>query len=145
MRQLSVETALLDIGLMQRACRLPVESALEPSDLLSLYRGKLAEQFVAQEMLASGEGELFYWARDARGSSAEVDYLAVSAGKIHPIEVKSGEAGTLRSLHLFLKNYPNCPTGVILSSRPPARLAEQRLRFLPIYFAGQLNRPDLER
>jgi predicted AAA+ superfamily ATPase len=138
------KAALLDIGLMQRACRLPVEAALEPGDLLSLYRGKLAEQFVAQEMLSAGEGELFYWARDAKGSSAEVDYLVVRAGKIHPVEVKSGEAGTLRSLHLFLKNYPNCPTGVILSSRPPARLSEQHLRFLPLYLAGQLNRPDLE-
>jgi predicted AAA+ superfamily ATPase len=138
------KAALLDIGLMQRACRLPMESALDSGDLLSLYRGKLAEQFVAQEMLAAGEGELFYWARDARGSSAEVDYLAVRTGKIHPVEVKSGEAGSLRSLHLFLKNYPNCPTGIILSSRPPARLAEQRLSFLPLYFAGQLSRADFE-
>ena len=95
-------------------------------------------------MLAAGEGELFYWARDARGSSAEVDYLAVRGGKIHPVEVKSGESGSLRSLHLFLKEYSNCPTGVVLSSRPPATLAEQRLRFLPLYFAGQLSRPDFE-
>jgi hypothetical protein len=138
------KAALLDIGLMQRACRLPVESALDSGDLLSLYRGKLAEQFVAQEMLAAGEGELFYWARDARGSSAEVDYLAVRTGKIHPVEDKSGEAGSLRSLHLFLKNYPNCPTGIILSSRPRVRLAEQRLSFLPLYFAGQLSRADFE-
>ena len=95
-------------------------------------------------MLAAGEGELFYWAREARGSSAEVDYLAVRAGKILPVEVKSGAAGALRSLHLFLKEYSNCPMGVVLSCRPPATLAEQRLRFLPLYFAGQLNRPDLE-
>ena len=138
------KAALLDIGLMQRACRLPVEAAMEPGDLLSLYRGKLAEQFVAQEMLTAGDGELFYWAREARGSSAEVDYLAVHAVKIHPVEVKSGEAGSLRSLHQLLMCYPNCPTGVVLSSRPPARLADQRLRFLPLYSAGQLCRPDLE-
>ena len=68
-------------------------------------------------MLAAGEGELFYWARDARGSSAEVDYLAVRGGKIHPVEVKSGESGSLRSLHLFLKNYPNCPTGMPTCAR----------------------------
>jgi hypothetical protein len=138
------KAALLDIGLMQRVCRLPMDTALDPGDLLALYRGKLAEQFVAQEMLAAGEGELYYWAREARGSSAEVDYLAIRAGKIHPVEVKSGEAGTLRSLHLMLKNYPNCPTGIVLSSRPAARLAEQRLRFIPLYFAGQLGRQDLE-
>ena len=138
------KAALLDIGLMQRACRLPMDAMLEPGDLLALYRGKLAEQWVAQEMLAAGEDALYYWAREARGSCAEVDFLAVRAGRIHPVEVKSGEAGTLRSLHLMLKNYPHCPTGIILSSRPAARLAQQRLRFLPLYFAGQLGRPDLE-
>jgi predicted AAA+ superfamily ATPase len=138
------KSAVLDIGLMQRACRLPIDAAIESGDLLSLYRGKLAEQFVAQEMVAAGDGELFYWAREAPSSSAEVDYLIVKGGKIHPLEVKSAEPGSLRSLHLFLKNYPNCPTGVVLSSRPPARIEEQRLRFLPLYFAGQLSRADLQ-
>jgi len=27
-------------------------------------------------------------------------------GKIHAVEVKAGEAGSLRSLHLFLKTHP---------------------------------------
>lgn len=138
------KAALLDIGLMQRACRLPVETAIEAGDLLSLYRGKLAEQFVAQEMLAAGEGDLFYWAREAPSSSAEVDFLAVRAGKIHPVEVKAGEAGSLRSLHLFLKTYPQCGEALVLSTRTPARLTEQRLRFLPLYFASRLERREFE-
>lgn len=138
------KAAFLDIGLMQRACRLPVETAIEPGDLLSLYRGKLAEQFVAQEMLAASEGDLFYWSREAPSSTAEVDLLAVRAGNIHPVEVKAGQAGSLRSLHLFLKTYPQCAEGLVLSTRPPARLPEQRLRFLPIYFAGGLERRDFE-
>ncbi len=138
------KAAFLDIGLMQRACRLPVETAIEPGDLLSLYRGKLAEQFVAQEMLAASEGDLFYWSREAPSSTAEVDLLAVRGGNIHPVEVKAGQAGSLRSLHLFLKTYPQCAEGLVLSTRPPARLPEQRLRFLPLYFAGGLERRDFE-
>lgn len=136
------KAAFLDIGLMQRACRLPMDTALEPGDLLSLYRGKLAEQFVAQELLAAGDGELFYWAREVPGSTAEVDALAVVDGKIHAVEVKAGEAGSLRSLHLFLKTHPLSPSGLVLSTRPPARLPEQRLRFLPLYFAGGLTREN---
>lgn len=31
--------------------------------------------------------------QEARGSNAEVDYLAVRKGKIYPVEVKSGKGG----------------------------------------------------
>ena len=33
--------------------------------------------------------QLFYWQRNAKGSSAEVDFLIERKGKIYPIEVKS--------------------------------------------------------
>ena len=35
----------------------------------------MAEQFVGQELRASVYEDLYYWSRDARGSSAETDYL----------------------------------------------------------------------
>jgi len=60
---------MLDIGLLQRLCQVPVELELKQENLLAMYRGKLAEQFVAQELLAWHSSELFYWARDARGSN----------------------------------------------------------------------------
>jgi hypothetical protein len=58
------------------------------------------------------------------------------------VEVKAGAAGSLRSLHLFLKTHPRSPSGLVLSTRCPARLPEQRLRFLPLYFAGGLTREN---
>ncbi|MBI4871512.1 MAG: ATP-binding protein [Candidatus Riflebacteria bacterium] len=139
------KAVLLDIGLLQNLCQVPVELALREKDLLAMYRGKLAEQFVAQELLASHTAELFYWAREARGSSAEVDYLAIRSGRIAPVEVKSGAGGSLRSLHLMLDTYPNCPEGLVLYSGTYARLPERRLTFLPLYHAGFLGdpRPDV--
>jgi predicted AAA+ superfamily ATPase len=134
------KAALVDIGLMQRLCQIPLAPEMLKENLLAIYRGKLAEQFVAQELVAAGGGELFYWAREAHGSSAEIDFLAVRGGKIYPVEVKSGAAGTLRSLHLILNTYPNCPEGIILSTRPYSRLPEQKLSFLPIYHAAGLSR-----
>ena len=136
------KAALLDIGLMQRLCQLPIVSEILKENLLAIYRGKLAEQFVAQEMIAAGNGELFYWAREAHASNAEIDYLAVREGKIYPVEVKSGVAGTLRSLHLMLDTYPNCPDGIVLSTRPFHLLPGQKLSFIPLYHAAGLNRPS---
>ncbi len=125
--------AMLDIGLLQRLCQVPVELELKQENLLAMYRGKLAEQFVAQELLAWHSSELFYWARDARGSNAEVDYLTVREGKIFPVEVKSGTGGSLRSLHLMLDKYPHCPRGLVLYSGPYKKLPEQKIEFLPLY------------
>jgi predicted AAA+ superfamily ATPase len=106
---------------------------IKHEDLLSIYRGKLAEQFVAQELIAWHGSNLYYWARDAKNSNAEVDFLTVKKGEIYPVEVKSGPSGKLRSLHLMLENYPNCPKGLVLYSGPYKELPGQKLSFLPLY------------
>lgn len=137
------KAAFLDIGLMQRLCQVPVDTEIRQTDLLAIYRGKLAEQFVAQELLATGSGELFYWSREKRASNAEIDYLVVRNGKIYPVEVKSGAAGALRSLHLMLQTYPDSPAGIVLSSRDYDVLPAQKLIFLPLYCTAILNRPDI--
>lgn len=137
------KAAFLDIGLMQRLCQVPIDTEIRQTDLLAIYRGKLAEQFVAQEMLATGSGEIFYWSRERRASNAEVDYLLVRNGRIYPVEVKSGAAGALRSLHLMLHTYPESPAGLVLSSRCYSQLPEQKLIFLPLYCAASLNSEDI--
>ena len=132
------KSAFLDVGLMQRLCGLPVDHEMQHRDLLNIYRGQLAEQFVAQELLITQQRELYYWSREARGSQAEVDYLVVRDGNIHPVEVKSGAGGQLRSLHLALKSFPACGDGLVFYSGPYGTLPEQRLRFIPLYYAGNV-------
>ena len=55
--------------------------------------------------------------------------------RIIPVEVKSGSAGRLKSLHLFLSCYDNASPGIVFSMRPYAELPEQNLVFIPLYFA----------
>ncbi|MHC4292557.1 MAG: ATP-binding protein [Planctomycetota bacterium] len=137
--QKKFKAVMLDIGLLQRLCQVPVELELKQENLLAMYRGILAEQFVAQELLAKNNAELFYWSRDVRSSSAEVDYLAVRNGMIYPIEVKSGAGGSLKSLHLLLKKYKNCPLGIVLYSGIYKELPEQKLTFMPLYCAATIS------
>lgn len=139
------KATMLDIGLMQRLCQLPVELELQQENLLAMYRGKLAEQFVAQELLAWHSSELFYWARETRSSSAEVDFLVVRQGKIYPVEVKSGASGSLRSLHLMLEKYQNCPQGLVLYSGTSNNVSDQKLQFLPLYCVSTIgdHRPNV--
>ena len=132
------KSSLIDIGLMQRLNRLPVDIEIRQQDLLTIYRGKLAEQFVAQELLVTQNSELYYWARAARGSTAEVDYLVNKDDRIYAVEVKSGKGGSLKSLHMLLDNYPACREGLVLYSGAWAELPEQKIRFIPLYYAGSL-------
>jgi predicted AAA+ superfamily ATPase len=125
----------VDVGLMQHLCGMPIDIEYSRSDLLSIYRGALAEQFVGQEFVAAGQEELYYWSREAKSSSAEVDFLITMNGRIHPVEIKSGASGRLRSLHLLLETYPNCPSGYVFSTRPYSELPKQKLIFLPLYYA----------
>ena len=66
-------------------------------------------------------------------------------GRILPVEVKSGAGGSLRSLHLMFATYPSCPEGMVPYSGTYARVPEQHLTFLPLYYAAHVGdpRPDL--
>lgn len=69
-----------------------------------------------------------------------MDYLATVDGKVVPIEVKSGASGRLRSLHLLLKERPECPYGIVFSGAPFSEIPGQRLRFVPLYHAYAATR-----
>lgn len=132
------KSIMLDIGIWQQLSGVSVETELAETDLMNMYRGALAEQFVGQELAAATGESLFYWAREAKGSSAEVDYIANINGTIFPIEVKSGSSGSLKSLHLALETYKNCPAGLVFSTREYAEISNQKLIFLPLYYAGNI-------
>lgn len=129
----------LDVGLLHHFCGVTPDMMAGQTDLLSIYEGALAEQFVGQELRCIFGNELFYWARTEKSSSAEVDYLIARGGRIFPLEVKSGPEGRLRSLHLLLEKYPNCPEGLVLSEAPSGRLPSKKLRFVPLYYSYSLG------
>jgi predicted AAA+ superfamily ATPase len=132
---------MLDIGLLRHLYGMPVDVEYTKNDLLAIYQGAMAEQFVGQELIAAGQDELYYWSREAKSSSAEVDFLTAQQGKIYPVEIKSGASGRLKSLHLLLTTYPNCPYGYVLSSAPYAELPKQKLVFLPLYYTCGIAAP----
>lgn len=129
------KASFLDIGLMQSLCGFPMDLQDLNKNLLSVYRGALAEQFVAQELrLTQDQGKLYYWQRLEKSSTAEVDFLAIKQGNVIPIEVKSGAAGRLRSLHLFLEQYPQTLSAYIFLDAPYQEPKDKKLIFMPLYF-----------
>lgn len=134
----------LDIGLVERACGLEIETLFN-TDLLLLNDGALAEQFVGQELLAyNGKDDpntLYAWVREEKSSTAEVDFLIAVNGRIIPIEVKSGAIGSLRSLKIFMSER-NTPLGVRISEAPFSK--KEAVLSIPFYLIEQMNRLILE-
>jgi predicted AAA+ superfamily ATPase len=101
--------AWLDTGLVNFAAGIQKE-VFSTSDIQDVWRGRIAEHIVAQELLAQSNSLLAkrtYWRRDKQGSEAEVDFVYPYNGLAIPIEVKSGHNSKLKSLHLFMENAPH--------------------------------------
>ncbi len=130
---------MLDIGLMHYLSGLNVSQEFNKTNLLSIYQGAMAEQFAGQEFICADK-VLYYWKRDTKSSSAEVDYLFSESGKIYPVEIKSSAAGSLKSMHLLLKTFSEINKGYVLSARAFSELPEQNLVFIPIYFASIMTK-----
>ena len=140
--EIRFKAILLDMGLMRSLNDLPSNIEFIKNDLLAMYHGALSEQFAGQEFLSAGMEKLFYWSREAKSSSAEVDYLIVKNNKIYPVEIKGGVSGKLKSMHLLLQKYSNIEQGYIFSTAPFGKIPEQKLTFLPLYYAYGLLARD---
>ena len=136
----------LDIGLAQGILGLDLAEWILNPDATIVNRGMLAEAFVGQEMLAYASpqkrGSLFYWHREAHASNAEVDYVLAQGQNIIPVEVKSGAKGTLRSLHLFLKEKSSvAPYGIRFSGHNFSVF--KKIHSYPLYAVANLFREGL--
>lgn len=70
-------------------------------------KGSIAEQVAGTELLAYKTAnlrhELYYWAREAKSSLAEVDYIESFGNKVLPVEVKANVQGGMKSLWVFMR------------------------------------------
>lgn len=142
-----------DIGLLNHIAGIRL---MDIDNLVTAFEGTLAEQFVFQELMASGEPyieqKLYYWIREAKNSNAEIDCLYQIGNNIYPIEIKAGKRGKMRSLHVFLAE-KNKETGIRFNTDIPSvgrgftarvNLPDRKeitynLISLPLYLAGRLR------
>ena len=144
----------LDVGLMAGACGMSMIDIENVDDLMMINSGSLCEQFVGQHLLYSDEyykkPDLFYWVREAKSSSAEVDYVIASGSKVIPVEVKAGKTGRLKSLHQFIKE-KGVDLAVRINLAKPSvfqdsnkltggESVEYKLLSIPFYLIGQTRR-----
>lgn len=134
------KTIFLDVALSQTILGLDASSWILDWQNSIINKGYIAESFVGQELLgysnATIKQELYYWHREEKGSTSEVDYLCVYNSNVIPIEVKSNMGKSLKSMHQFLKDKPKTPFGVRISTHNYSEF--DSIKSYPLYAVARL-------
>ncbi|MEA1910487.1 MAG: DUF4143 domain-containing protein, partial [Spirochaetota bacterium] len=145
---------LLDIGLIHTQLKLNPFELQETTELNYINNGVLSEQLIAQQLMSQHadfqEPELFYWAREKKAASSEVDFvISDNKRRVIPVEVKSGSTGSMRSLQIMVFE-KKLSHAVRFNSSSPSIFhevkktvlgdVEYRLYSLPHYLSGQVKR-----
>jgi len=146
------KTLMVDIGLVSTMLGLSPAGQSKSDIMFFANKGGLAEQFVGQQLRAAQapvmDPQLYYWQRTG-GRQGEIDYIIQHGSHIIPVEVKSGAAGAMKSLHQFMAE-KHLAFAVRFNANPPAieditvkttlgQPVSYRLLSLPLYLAGQIN------
>ena len=146
----SPKLIMADCGITNFVAGIQIQH-LQNKDLLDTWRGRAAEQIVAQELRvlldASYMEKQFYWVREEKGTKAEIDFIRQYGDQIIPIEVKAGTNSHLKSLHFSVNKSTRFVTGVrfwsgeffVQDAKTPApENKPYRLINVPFYYIGQL-------
>ena len=96
---------LCDCGLMGAMADTPAKEVLLGDAVFTEYKGAFTEQYVLQQLLASGLQHIYYYSSDT--SRMEMDFLIQRDGVLLPIEVKGGTSVKATSLHHYLMEHPD--------------------------------------
>jgi predicted AAA+ superfamily ATPase len=95
--------------------------------------------FVALELQKSfpfnSMRQLYFWQRESKSSTAEVDFVVQIGDKIIPVEVKSGNSGKMQSMWRFL-NEKQSEYGIRISLENFAEY--DKIKVVPLYATGSI-------
>ncbi len=140
-----------DIGIFHAILQTPAQTTFPQLEMIApQVRSQMIEQIAGQQFRTlgpcTGDGpDLFYWQREG-GRPGEIDYLLQLDGKIVPVELKSGVAGSMKSLHQFMFD-KKLDYALRFDHNPPSVFdvsvkttqgdpVQYRLKSLPYYFLG---------
>lgn len=115
---------LSDCGLLMNLSKLTITSIL--NDINMLYKGIIAENFVAQTLKTKGY-PLYYYESN---SKSEIDFLLNIEDEIIPVEVKAANNTSSKSLLAYMNKY-NPKYAIRISSRNFG--FQNKIKSIPLY------------
>jgi len=124
-----------DVGLLGAMSEIPSQVLLEGHELFTHFKGAFTEQYVAEELVASGVHP-YYWSTDE--GMAEVEFVVQGATAIYPLEVKAKRNLQAKSLASYDARFK--PDHCLRSSLAKHGLGA-RTDDLPLYALAPALRP----
>ena len=94
---------LNDIGLLGALSELDTDSIMHGNDIFTEFKGALTEQFVLQELIASGKYTPYYYSGEK--SVYETDFVVQMGKSVLPIEVKAEQNLRSKSLKYYYEKF----------------------------------------
>lgn len=128
----------LDVGLLGAVANLSAAVVVQGNTVFEEFKGALAEQYVAQQLVAGDAAAdprpLFYWRNEKTGT--EVDFL-LEEDAITPLEVKSGVNARSKSLGSYRRQF--APRQVVRASLLNLKMDGDMIN-IPLYLLPMLPR-----
>jgi hypothetical protein len=124
-----------DVGVLRRLAGLAPSVLLNNLDVFSGFKGKLAENYVLQQLHAMNIAPISYWTN--AGGNAEVDFLIQDGEDIIPIETKSGLNLKAQSLRTYRSKFH--PRVAVRTSMSNLKLDDGLLN-IPLYLLSEFPR-----
>ncbi len=121
----------LDVGLLAAQSGLDAGTLLEGNRIFTEFKGALTEQYVLQQLIASQDNPIFYWASEK--GTAEVDFVLQRGQGVMPIEVKAEENLKAKSLKVYAEQFK--PEQAIRFSMADYR-EQEWMTNVPLYSVG---------
>jgi predicted AAA+ superfamily ATPase len=126
---------MLDVGLLGAMAKIPLKLLTQQEQLLSEYQGALVENYVAQQLVAHFQSDLYYWR--SKGGKAELDFVFEWEGQSYPLEVKAGINPRSKSLRSYNEQY--MPTVLMRTNLLNLKL-DGKICNIPLYAIALLSK-----
>ncbi len=90
-----------DVGLLRKMSNISYKNVISSEN--NIYKGIMAENYVATQLIASGIEDLYYYKNEQ--STMEIDFLLQTEDGIIPVEVKSAENTQAKSLKSYINKF----------------------------------------
>jgi len=123
---------LNDVGLLSNILELNYKDII--MDNLSLYKGPITENYVANQLTANGYS-LYYWQSNA---TSEIDFIIYNEDGNIPIEVKASDNVRSKSLNIYIEKFKP-PYAIRISTRNFGMDYNKKIKSVPLYAVFCIN------
>lgn len=118
---------LSDVGILNSILKISISDIL--NDNISLYKGVIVENYVANELVSNGHNLYYY--RNSNNTN-EIDFLLYNEDGIIPIEIKASNNTNSKSLGNYIEQF-NPKYSIRISTKDFGYDPKNKIKSIPLY------------